>query len=106
MRTLLCFAAASATLACSADRGQEHALPSRLVEGTPMYDVLPRDAIPAVDAPVFVDAETAAAFMRADEPVLGVVGVDGTAKCYSAWQLDAHEIVNDELDGQPIAATW
>ena len=46
------------------------------------------------------------AFMDPDETVLGVVGADGTAKCYSAWQLDGHEIVNDVLDGQPITATW
>ena len=44
--------------------------------------------------------------MQANETVLGVVGKNGTAKCYSAWQLDSHEIVNDELDGTPIAATW
>ena len=56
--------------------------------------------------PVFVDAATAETFMKDDEPVLGVVGAGGTAKCDSAWHLDAHEIVNDELDGRPIAATW
>ena len=44
--------------------------------------------------------------MLPDEPVLGVVGQDGTAVAYSAWQLDGHEIVNDVVDGVPIAATW
>jgi hypothetical protein len=77
-----------------------------MVEGEPMYEVLPPDAIPAIDAPRFVDAETADGFLAPDEPVLGVVGRDGTSKCYSAWQLEGHEIVNDELDGEPIAATW
>ena len=38
--------------------------------------------------------------------MLGVVGRDGTPKAYSAWHLDEHEIVNDLLDGEPIAATW
>lgn len=71
-----------------------------------MYDVLPLDGIPAIDAPEFVAAAQAAAFMVDDEPVIGVVGVDGTAKCYSAWHLDVHEIVNDTLDGNPIAVTW
>ena len=60
-----------------------------------------------VAPPVIVlSASVADRFLRPEEPVLGVVGADGTAKCYSTWQLEAHEIVNDELDGLPIAATW
>ena len=77
-----------------------------LVEGEPLYRVLPPEAIPAIDEPRFVDAAAADAFLLPDEPVLGVVGADGTAKCYSAWHLDGHEVVNDDLDGEPIAATW
>ena len=89
----------------------EEALPPRefpyeLIEGEPMFTVVPKDGIPAIDDPVFVSASEADAFMDANETVLGVVGKDGTAKCYSAWQLDSHEIVNDELDGESIAATW
>jgi hypothetical protein len=80
--------------------------PYELIEGEPMYTVVPRDGIPAIDAPVFVSVAVAATFMQDDETVLGVVGRDGTTKCYSAWQLDSHEIVNDVLDGLPIAATW
>lgn len=80
--------------------------PYELIEGEPMFTVVPKDGIPAIDAPVFVSASEAAAFMKDDETVLGVVGRDGTAKCYSAWQLDSHEIVNDTLDGTAIAATW
>ncbi len=84
----------------------EPAFPYELVEGEPMYTVVPMDAIPAVDEPVFVSAVQADSFMQPEEPVLGVVGRDGTAKAYSAWQLEGHEIVNDVLDGEPIAATW
>ena len=76
------------------------------IEGEPMYTVLPEDAIPSIDAPRFVGAEEAQAFLAEDEPVLGVVGRNGTAKAYSAWQLDHHEIVNDVIDGEPIAVTW
>ena len=76
------------------------------IEGQPMYTVLAKDGIPAIDHPRFVDVVQALEFMQDDEPVLGVVGQDGTAKAYSAWLLDAHEIVNDDLDGEPIAATW
>lgn len=81
-------------------------MPHVLVEGEPMYTVLPMDAIPSIDEPVFVGAADADAFLEPDEPVLGVVGVDGSARAYSAWHLESHEIVNDVLDGRPIAATW
>ena len=80
--------------------------PYVMIEGEPMFTVVPQDGILAIDDPVFVSAAEAEAFMQANETVLGVVGKDGTAKCYSAWQLDSHEIVNDVLDGLPIAATW
>jgi hypothetical protein len=43
--------------------------------------------------------------MRAGEPVLGVV-IGGEARAYSLWQLDAHEIVNDQIAGKAIAAAW
>lgn len=78
----------------------------REIEGEPLYRVLPRGAIPAIDEPRFVSAQEADAFLAPDETVLGVVGRDGTARCYSTWHLDRHEIVDDVLDGEPIAATW
>ena len=71
-----------------------------------MFTVLPKDAIPSIDAPTFVAADEADVWLDPEESVLGVVGADGTAKAYSAWQLDGHEIVNDELDGSAIAVTW
>lgn len=76
------------------------------IEGEVLVTVLPPDSLPAIDDPEFVTADEADAFMDPDETVLGVVGADGTTKCYSAWQLDGHEIVNDVLDGRPITATW
>ena len=79
---------------------------SEMVEGEPMFTVLPKDKIVAIDEPSFVSAAEADAFFLPGEPVLGVLGKDGTAKAYSAWQLDSHEIVNDNIDGEPIAATW
>jgi hypothetical protein len=80
--------------------------PHEMIEGEPMFKLMEHDDLPSIDAPIFVNAETADAFMDIDEQVLGVVGKDGTAKCYSAWQLDSHEIVNDMLDGEAITATW
>jgi len=75
------------------------------IGGDEVYQVLPFGAIPAIDKPKFVSGEKADRQMRPEEPVLGVV-VEGEAKAYSLWQLDEHEIVNDEIAGTAIAATW
>jgi hypothetical protein len=73
--------------------------------GEPMYTVLPPDSIPAIREPELVSGAAAAAQMVAYEPVIGVV-IGGEAHAYSAWQLDAHEIVNDRIGGAAVAATW
>ena len=75
------------------------------IGGEKVYQLLPVGAIPAIDDPEFVSGADAELQMRADEPVLGVV-IGGEARAYSLWQLDAHEIVNDEIAGSAIAATW
>jgi len=75
------------------------------VDGDDVYQAVPVGAIPAIDNPTFVSGAAANAQMSADEPVLGIV-LDGEARAYSLWQLDAHEIVNDEIKGTAIAATW
>jgi Protein of unknown function (DUF3179) len=73
--------------------------------GDEVYQVLPLGAIPAIDEPVFVTGAAADAQMRPEEPVLGVV-IGDTARAYSLWQLDRHELVNDSIEGTAIAATW
>ena len=75
------------------------------LEGSPVSALLPPDAIPAMDSPQFVSASDASAFMKDDEPVLGVMH-DRIAKAYSLWHLDRHEIVNDRLGSQGVAVTW
>ena len=75
------------------------------IGGEDVYQLLPVGAIPAIDDPEFVSGADAELQMRAEEPVLGVV-IGGEARAYSLWQLDAHEIVNDEIAGRAIAATW
>ncbi len=76
-----------------------------VIDGEPVYQVLPLDAIPAVRSPEFVEGVEADRQMRDEEPVLGVV-IGEEAHAYSLWQLDAHEIVNDMISGTAIAATW
>lgn len=74
------------------------------LEGDKVYSLIQPDRIPAIDEPLLVAAATAD-FMADDELVLGVV-LGGVAKAYSLWHLDRHEIVNDRLGGEAIAATW
>lgn len=74
------------------------------IEGDKVYSLLQPDRIPAIDEPELV-AAAMADFMADDEWVLGVVA-SGEARAYSLWHLDRHEIVNDWLGGEPIAATW
>ena len=75
------------------------------VDGEPMYQVLPANAIPAIMDPRFVTGAEAVALMSEDEPVMGIV-IDGEARAYSLWHLDAHEIVNDSAGGIEFAVTW
>ena len=70
-----------------------------------MYTVLPPDKIPAILSPEVLTGKEADAQMTDDEPVIGLV-IDGDARAYSMWHLDAHEIVNDVIGGKAIAVTW
>lgn len=65
--------------------------------------LLERDAIPAIWDPVFVSA--AEANMPDDAEVIGFAH-NGEAHAYSINLLDGHEIVNDVVGGERIAATW
>lgn len=66
----------------------------------PIQNVLPRDAIPSIDDPEF-----AADYFG--EPEDTVVVVDGEPpRAYPIRVLSYHEIVNDAVDGEPLAMTW
>ena len=67
--------------------------------------LLPKDGIPAILEPTFIDAEEAWEQYESDELVLGV-SINGEHKAYSVPYLSNREIVNDELGGVAIAATW
>ncbi len=76
----------------------------KTLDGDRVYSFLQPDRIPAIDNPQLVPGAEAD-FMADDELVLGIE-IDGEARAYSLWHLDRHEIVNDWLGGEPIAATW
>ena len=75
------------------------------VHGHTMFTLLEPGDIPAIFDPVFRPVSQAESLYYPEEPLL-VVAEDGTAKAYSTWHLDGHEVVNDSLNGSPIAATW
>lgn len=100
--SLLAFTAVAC--AGAADRADVELPSPEAIRGDTLHQVLPPDAIPAVDEPRFVPAGEAD-FMADDEPVVGVV-LNGEAKAYSLWHLDHHEIVNDRFGKDPVAVTW
>jgi len=75
----------------------------RLAKGD-IIDVLPKDAIPAIDEPRF---QTVAAvdWLVDEEPVI-VVELNGDARAYPLQIMTWHEIVNDEVRGTPLAVTF
>ena len=79
--------------------------PDRSYLDLEIVTLLPRDAIPAILDPSFISAEEAWEQYLPEEAVLGV-SVNGEHKAYSVPFLSSREIVNDELGGVAIAATW
>ena len=67
--------------------------------------LLPKDAIPAIFDPEFIDAAAADDQIDPRDLVIGV-SVDGEHHAYGVAYLSSHEVVNDVLGGRPIAVTW
>lgn len=69
-----------------------------------MHGGPPRDGIPALTNPAFIQASKAN-FLASDARVLGVY-LDGESKAYPISILNYHEIVNDQIAGKKIAVTF
>lgn len=96
--------AGGSTFMMSPAMARSASLPSlRTFDGDPVYDVLPPDAIAAIDRPQFVTGDKAE--IAPDAPVIGV-SIGGEHHAYSLHLLNAHEIVNDVVKGKPISTTW
>ena len=67
--------------------------------------LLPPDAIPAIDDPVFLSAEEADDEYAPEELILGVE-FNGDSRAYSIGFLSRHEIVNDTVGGVKLSVTW
>jgi hypothetical protein len=65
----------------------------------------PKDGIPAIDAPRFVDVAEADQWLAAVEPVV-LVRVGDESRAYPIQILMWHEIVNDSLGGIPLLVTF
>ena len=64
-----------------------------------------RDVIPPIDAPKFVAAAEADAWLKDREPVV-VYTNDGDVRAYPLQILTWHEIANDVVGGRPVAVTF
>jgi hypothetical protein len=65
---------------------------------------VPRDGIPSIDNPKFIDAADAD-FLRGKDRILGVFR-NGVAKAYPIKILDYHEIVNDHFGDEAILVSY
>lgn len=65
----------------------------------------PKDGIPSIDDPRFVDVDAAREWIEPKEPVI-VVEIGGDARAYPLQILTWHEIVNDRVGGRPVAVTF
>ncbi|MBI4260424.1 MAG: DUF3179 domain-containing protein, partial [Actinobacteria bacterium] len=73
--------------------------PDDIISGGP-----PPDGIPPIDDPAFLDPGSVD-FLAEREPVLSVEH-GGEAKAYPLRILMWHEIVNDEIGGEPVTVTY
>lgn len=69
-----------------------------------MHGGPPKDGIPAISSPKFVNVEQTDHVGESDR-IVGIV-IDGVAKAYPISILNWHEIVNDEINGQHFAITY
>jgi hypothetical protein len=65
----------------------------------------PKDGIPAIDNPKFVNIKSADEWLKPNEPVVSVQ-VGDEARAYPIQILIWHEIVNDIVNGKPLLVTF
>lgn len=65
---------------------------------------IPKDGIPALTTPVFIQVKEAT-FMKPDDRVAGVC-LEGEARAYPLKILDWHEVVNDQIGETPFIVTY
>lgn len=73
---------------------------SELLSGGP-----PRDGIPSIDNPQFVNLAEAEAWLAANEPIIALE-INGEARAYPLQIITWHEIVNDTVGQTTVAVTF
>ena len=66
---------------------------------------VPRDGIPPIDDPKFIDFDEADQYLERLEPVISFE-INGDVRAYPLQILTWHEIVNDVVGGVPVAVTF
>jgi hypothetical protein len=74
--------------------------PAEILSGGP-----PKDGIPAIDNPQYQSIEEAESWLVDREPVI-LVRVSETSRIYPLQILTWHEIINDEINGTPLAVRY
>lgn len=69
-----------------------------------MHGGPPKDGIPAISSPKFVNVEQTD-HVSANDRIVGII-IEGVARAYPISILNWHEIVNDEINGQHFAITY
>lgn len=65
----------------------------------------PRDGIPSIDDPKFIDSAESDAWLADNEPVVALE-INGDARAYPIQILTWHEIVNDTVGDLPVVVTF
>lgn len=65
----------------------------------------PKDGIPSIDNPHFISSTEAKSWIAEKEPVI-VVEYEGVVRAYPLQVMIWHEIVNDEIQGDPLLVTF
>lgn len=79
----------------------KHSVPlSEISSGGP-----PRDGIPPIDHPKFASASEADSWLKPKEPVISFAA-GGDHRAYPLQIVIWHEIVNDQVGGQPVTITF
>ncbi len=80
---------------------EKHIVPlDQIVSGGP-----PPDGIPSIDSPKFASVNDANKFLGNSDKVVGI-SINGDIRAYPLQILVWHEIVNDNVDGIPVAVTY
>lgn len=74
--------------------------PAKIISGGP-----PKDGIPSIDNPKFVSVEEADKWIQDNELVLAII-YKGVKRVYPLQIMVWHEIVNDNIAGDPILITY